>query len=370
MHPIVDNDPRSLFLDHDVGVPKVSSPSQPSPQSDRVDANGRPAVIVIGEVLVDRFDDGHEVVGGAPMNVAWNLRGMGLDPWFVSAVGDDSTGNHIADVMKTFGLRTDGLQTNDRPTGYVEVKVIEGEPHYDIRRDVAYDHVDAETAIRDASAAGLFDAGTPTDSGSDALEDGISNRGILYHGSLCYRAADTRRTIDRMKSEFTGDVFFDINIRDGHFQADWLDDLMRGVTILKCNWDEIRLLSDQSSETNASGTSGESRDTASDVEAMVATAGRVIQRYDLRCCYLTAGADGAHYIGRNGQTHSVETPHIATEDFGDAVGAGDAFASRTIAGHINGESPERILESAVGHAARVCTLRGATTTDRSFYPQV
>jgi len=43
----------------------------------------KPRPLIFGEVLVDRFPDGREVLGGAPFNVAWNLRGLGFDPlWF------------------------------------------------------------------------------------------------------------------------------------------------------------------------------------------------------------------------------------------------------------------------------------------------
>jgi len=36
--------------------------------------------VLFGEILFDRFPDGREVLGGAPFNVAWHLRGFGLDP--------------------------------------------------------------------------------------------------------------------------------------------------------------------------------------------------------------------------------------------------------------------------------------------------
>ncbi|MEM7234470.1 MAG: hypothetical protein AAF517_19985, partial [Planctomycetota bacterium] len=49
--------------------------------------------VVFGEVLFDRFPDGRSILGGACFNVAWNLRGLGLDPLFVSRE-NDRTGPH------------------------------------------------------------------------------------------------------------------------------------------------------------------------------------------------------------------------------------------------------------------------------------
>ena len=60
--------------------------------------------LIFGEVLFDRFPDGSEVLGGAPFNVAWNLRGLGQDPLLVSRVGKDELGDRILDAMDGFGL--------------------------------------------------------------------------------------------------------------------------------------------------------------------------------------------------------------------------------------------------------------------------
>ena len=48
--------------------------------------------VLFGEVLHDCFPDGSRVLGGAPLNVAWHLRALGLDPYLVSRVGDDAAG--------------------------------------------------------------------------------------------------------------------------------------------------------------------------------------------------------------------------------------------------------------------------------------
>ena len=58
------------------------------------------------------------------------------------------------------------------------------------------------------------------------------------------------------------------------------------------------------------------------------------------------------------------------ESFGkvaDTVGAGDAFSAVCLYGLLNGWDIPVILQRAVGFAARICTIDGATTFDRQLY---
>ena len=50
---------------------------------------------IFGEVLFDVFPDGHQVLGGAPFNVAWHLQAFGQSPFFISRVGNDPQGKEI-----------------------------------------------------------------------------------------------------------------------------------------------------------------------------------------------------------------------------------------------------------------------------------
>lgn len=307
-------------------------------------------IVIVGEVLVDRFEDGTEIIGGAPMNVAWNLAGLGQDPLFISAVGTDDAGQRILESMRSWGMRIDGVkQRADVPTGSVAVTLDQGEPSYDIVQNVAYDQIDSEHA---AGAIGDYRRmiGAPTHSG-----------GILYHGSLCYRGETSRQTIDAIKRDWVGDVFLDINIRDRNFDSTWIETLMRGVTILKCNWDEILRM--QNGPSNARS----APDTIDSADEVIEIAKRIVDQYRLKTLWLTAGSDGAYGITGEGLVESVTTPTVHPSEFRDAVGAGDAFAAAAISGQVRRDDPATILDHAVRHAASVCTLRGATTEDRSFY---
>src|SRR6056297_3660835 len=134
------------------------------PQNPAAYAPGRTPVI-FGEVLFDCFPDGRKVLGGAPFNVAWNLRGLGFTPFFVSAVGDDDLGRQVRRSMDRWGMAPGGVtMLSDYPTGQVAVTLSDGQPSYEIKTDQAYDHAPppelAPLAVRP---------------------------GLLYHGSLIDR---------------------------------------------------------------------------------------------------------------------------------------------------------------------------------------
>lgn len=311
-----------------------------------------PPAIVIGEVLVDRFEDGSEIIGGAPLNVAWNLKGFGIDPLFISAVGDDQTGEKIQAAMSSWQMNMAGLQTNQKPSGFVDVTLVDGEPSYRIVRDVAYDHVASPTAT--AAAEQYVAQKNAAKEKISARQTGDHDRGVLYHGSLCFAGECTRRTIMDLKRSMSMDVYLDINVREGHFDPAWLPDLMVEVSYLKCNWDEIQLLGGVDSGEQDRG-------------KLIDGAKRLIERYQFKGCWLTAGSDGAHWVGRDGEVVSTANPPLADGAFTDAVGAGDAFASATIFGHLLALPIETSIANAVRHAGQVCTLRGATSNEPSFY---
>jgi fructokinase len=131
-------------------------------------------ICVFGEVLFDRFPDGHAVLGGAPFNVAWHLQAFGERPRFLSAVGDDAPGRQIRQAMADWGMDLDSLGTDpEHATGEVVVSLEGGEPSYDIRPDRAYDHIAPP-------AAGP---------GCD----------LLYHGTLAVRGPRSAQALTRLR---------------------------------------------------------------------------------------------------------------------------------------------------------------------------
>lgn len=289
---------------------------------------GRP--VIFGEVLVDRFPDGTEILGGAPFNVAWNLRGLGLDPVLVSRVGDDASGDAILGAMEEMGLDRSGVQRDRaRPTGMVEVSVENGEPRYDIRADVAYDAIEGTLPIAADDVA------------------------LVYHGTLALRTSrsdaalheilDTGYPVARAPHRHR---FFDVNLRDPWWSRRVVESWWGHSGEIKLNADELRRLVPF----------------ADDVERRART---VLGNTRAREVHVTLGAEGAITVTRDGEVCRA-TPG-APVTVVDTVGAGDAFSAVLIAGHLHRWSLQTRLDRAAAFAALVVGLRGATTTDSDFY---
>jgi fructokinase len=305
--------------------------------------------LIIGEVLFDCFAE-HRILGGAPFNVAWNLRGMGLDPLLVTAVGDDEHGAEVRGAMQSWGLDGAALQVDpEHATGRVDVTVAAGEPSYRFWEDVAFDHIAPPPAA--------------------TLEQRF---GLLYHGSLVFRSPHSRSTIVELKRSLRCPVFVDINIRRPYFDLDWAAELIDGAEHVKLNLDELWLLAGDAPATAAASAAPSHpavgvEQPGADWETRRRCAEALQQQHRIGNLWITAGAEGAGWIGPAGEFQ--HTPAHPVAEMVDTVGAGDAFAAMIIRGILAGTPPQESLRRAAAFAARVCGIRGAGVADHSFYPQ-
>ncbi len=288
-------------------------------------SGGRGAsVVIFGEVLYDCFPGGRRVLGGAPFNVAWHLRGLGGDPLFVSAVGRDADGDAIRAAMGDWNLDTAGLRTvPDLATGTVAVTLDDGEPSYEISAPRAWDAI---------------------------ADDGLCATRLLYHGSLALRDKRSRTTFEALRARSEGIRFLDLNLRPPHYDIGAVRDLARGAEWLKLNLDELAQVAGLG-------------------ELAFSEAGAVMEevreRYAVGNLLLTAGEEGAWLSGTRGGARVSPAP--APPALVDPVGAGDSFSAVAILGILRGWDGRRLLETASAFAAKVCGLRGATTYDKEFY---
>lgn len=293
---------------------------------------GRGRPIIFGEVLWDHFPDGRKVLGGAPFNVAWNLKGLGFDPYFVSAVGADDDAEAVRDKMISWGLDLAGLQTiPDRPTGTVAVTLQDNQPSYEIVRDQAYDFI------------------RPLD-----VEDLSERCSLLYHGSLVFRQQRSRETLRELIHRSGLPRFVDVNIRQPHFDREWLPDLIGGASWVKLNHEELGYLSGVPID-----------DSVGEADAPIEAAVTAMhERYGPATYFVTFGSRGAYAITASEKWFS---PAVSAESFSDSVGAGDAFAAATIAGILREQPPQQSLQAASRFASRICGIKGGTTHDRAVY---
>ncbi|MFP4606376.1 MAG: PfkB family carbohydrate kinase [Thiohalospira sp.] len=279
----------------------------------------RTAPVIFGEVLFDEFDD-HAVLGGAPFNVAWHLRGLGWPVRLVSRVGEDDYGRRIREAMARWELDPAGLQRDrEHPTGRVRVELVDGEPTYEIVTDVAWDAIDAEAA----TAA----AGHPE---------------LLYHGSLAARDPRSRRALEALRTRAEG-AFVDVNLRPPWWERERLGALLDGARWIKLNGDELAEL--------VGG------DDAASAEALR-------RRHGARGVLVTRGDQGAELHTGAGVERAMPAP---VARFQDAVGAGDALAAVFLLGELAGWAASTRLQRGVELASAVCGLRGAVSDDPAFY---
>lgn len=280
-------------------------------------------ICVFGEVLFDCFDDGTEVLGGAPFNVAWHLQAFGASPSLVSRVGDDGAGRRVRESMVGWGLDTSQLQIDPkRPTGRVQVNVVDGEPHYDIVEGCAYDAI----------------APPPVDC-----------RGLLYHGSLAVRADTSTAALRHLRDQRPSLVFIDVNLRPPWWEPGQVRELLAGAHWVKLNQGEL----EQLYPGQAPGSD---------------PAKAFLEYYGLQGLILTRGEQGAEVLTADGGRWSARPePDVRVVD---TVGAGDALAAVMILGLTRDWPPELSLDRAQQFAARIVARRGATVADPAFYDAV
>jgi fructokinase len=278
---------------------------------------------VFGEVLFDHFPDGSRVLGGAPFNVAWHLQAFGQYPRFISRVGDDPAGQEIAELMAEWGMSREALQTDSvHPTGSVRVLIQDGEPHYEIVADSAYDFIAGE------------------------LLEEKSTQGVLYHGSLAIRNPIARSALQIVKARHQGKIFVDVNLRPPWWERGTLLPLLHDADWVKLNETELAELCPGYANLETA------------MQSFCA-------QFNLETLVVTRGAKGA--VAYDKQQYFVTVKQPASTAVVDTVGAGDAFAALLLMGLSKQWPLKTTLERAQTFASALVGRRGATVADREFY---
>lgn len=278
-------------------------------------------VVGLGEALWDMLPEGKKI-GGAPANFAYHVSQFGLDSRVVSAVGNDDLGRELLENFAARGLKTQ-VETVDYPTGIVQVEIDQaGVPQYDIKENVAWDNIPVTPAL-------------------DELAD---NTCAVCFGSLAQRNVVSRNTIahflDRLDNRQDCLKVFDINLRQGFYTKEIIQDSMRRCNILKINDEELVTVS------RLFGYPG------IDLQDKCWI---MLGKYNLRMLILTCGVNGS-YVFTPGNVSFQSTPKV---EVADTVGAGDSFTAAFIASILKGRSVEEAHSLAVRTSAYVCTQQGA-----------
>jgi fructokinase len=280
-------------------------------------------IVIFGEVLFDCFEDGSHILGGAPFNVAWNLKALGAHPLFISRIGNDELGTQILDAMNDWGLSIDGMQVDElHHTGQVSVQINNNEPSFDIVDSAAYDYIDEHCLPY------------------------LPLKGIVYHGSLALRHETSRMALSKLLTQMNAQIFIDVNLRPPWWGHELIDLICRSASWLKLNQDELQMLAHGDNDQQ-----------------------RIIEFFsktdNIRELILTQAEQGAMAITPEGILNQVKPE--ANQIFIDSVGAGDAFSSVMLLGKYHSWPTELSMQRAQDFASGVVGLRGATTADKNFY---
>lgn len=283
-------------------------------------------LFVFGEILYDIFD-GVEKLGGAPFNVAYNLRMQGHSPVMISRVGPDRMGVSILSFMEKAGLSTDFIETDgSRGTGCVDVSLVNGEPSYRIRKNQAYDYISPPEADTDGA--------------------------FIYYGTLAARSAVSKRSLLHLLDNKRSEKFYDVNLRSGNWDMDTVRLLAGRADYLKMNGAEL--------DTISGGLSLQNDDYRSACTAL-------LEMFGLKGIFVTFGERGAAFVGRDRHLRSSKYP---VKNMRDTVGAGDAFCSVVIDSILKNEDMEKALNRAAYFASAVCSIQGAITEKIKFYEKI
>lgn len=257
--------------------------------------------------------------GGAPMNVAIHLKNFGLNPAFISRLGDDDLGVELMEYLKNKGLTTDFIQTGiTHLTGIVKVNLTnKTEVTYKIVQPVAWDYIQL----------------TPEN------KELVRDSEVFVYGSLSVRSVSSRDTLFELLEEAKLKVF-DVNIRPPHFDRPTAEHLLRKADIVKVNEHELKTVADWYGISN-------------DLETQMKF---LYERFSLQMVCVTLGADGAKVLDKEG-FHSQKGYPVEVQD---TIGSGDSFLAMFLKEYIHGSSISVALRKACAVGALVATHQGAT----------
>jgi fructokinase len=282
--------------------------------------NAQP-IAVFGEVLMDQFPDGQQVLGGAPFNVAWHLQAFGQHPCFIIRVGNDVMGESIRQAMTGWGMTVENLQVDpDYPTGTVKVTINKDEPRYEILADQAYDFITAQQL------------------------NPANQYSVIYHGTLALRNCVSELALNDLKARYTGKVFVDVNLRAPWWHKESVNQWVSNANWIKLNHDELMQLAPP-------------QNTLQDAMQLFLT------QHDLEVLIVTCGSSGATALNNAGEVFEVAP--ASNLPIVDTVGAGDAFSAVLLLGMQQGWSLTVTMDRAQAFASALVTQRGATVKDLS-----
>ncbi|MFL5738600.1 MAG: carbohydrate kinase family protein [Flavisolibacter sp.] len=274
-------------------------------------------VVCFGEVLWDLLPSG-ALPGGAPMNVAYHLKKLGLEPALISRTGMDSRGDELLNILERNQLAIDFIQRDpEHLTGIVEATIqSKHEVRSEIIEPVAWDFIETRKNFQDLVSASSF----------------------FIFGSLAARNEVSRKTLMELLDAAPKKVL-DINLRPPHFTKDLADRLLHSADLLKLNEHELPLIASWYSNL------------LKEEDQL-----RFLQdNFSIPCILLTKGKAGA-LVCSGGKISSHPGYQVKVAD---TVGSGDAFLAAFLFGMNKGDDFAKALAFANALGAFIASKKGA-----------
>ena len=279
------------------------------------------SVICIGEILWDVFEDQRETLAGAPFNVAVAIDRLGDPVILITAVGRDERGARALRHLRAIGFNAEYVKALDgHSTGVAEIHIdAHDDPSYSIPRPAAFDSL----AITD----------------EDIQKISTFCPQWMYFGTL----TQTSRKNEELVSALTHRLpriscFYDLNLRDGHWNLPLVQRLARHATVLKLNQAEAQDLFALES---------------TDIFSLDQFCSSWSRRYGIAIICVTLGSQGCAVYSEEKMVIIPGFPVTVV----DTVGAGDAFT----AGFLHGLARNWPL----GQTARFANALGSIVASRA-----
>ncbi len=261
----------------------------------------REAPIPVLELLEKRF-----IPGGAS-NPSVNIMALGSEAWQVGVVGKDSTAEELLRVLKTHGIRTEGLLgCDDRPTTLKTRIMAQMGLHFP--QQVARIDTLSRHPITPVTEAQIL----------EHIAQNLPKVGALllsdYHGGLLtpslVRAIQIKAQGKLLSADAQGNL-----------------DKYRGFDVVKCNADDAQRYLEQTLTTH---------------QDFAHAANALCQALDLRgAMVITRGAEGATLATSDGESVHCPSPNIS--NVYDTVGAGDTAIAVITLARLGGASWQEVV---------------------------
>ncbi len=281
-------------------------------------------IVSVGEILWDVIGDS-EYLGGAPLNFGAHAQKLGHEVMLLSAVGDDARGNRALELLRKRGMSTEFVQMlPGQSTGTAEVDLdSEGKPTFRIVRPAAYDFVDLNS--------------------TDLRRIAEVQPEWIYFGTLHHMSSQSlASTLKLLEAVPDANRFYDVNLRDGHWNISAVEQLSSHATVVK--------LSDAEAESLDVPVQAEGQGTL--IEDFCR---RWMEQYGCEIMCVTFGERGSAIL-KDGQYTRVPGYHVQVAD---TVGAGDAFSGAFLHGLEQGWDAYYIGTFANAVGALVASRAGA-----------